>query len=160
VISKSIEEAAELIANSSPEDAKAIMDAHPTKIMVFGHHIPDFLLLMGNKMKDDEYRALVEAGPAVVMVAKEDMLKLLDRLIQANQTIKPPLVQVPPHEWEYALERFGDMEKEDRKKVRHKKKVSRNVSIPMTAATVAREGRVIIASSPPATTTNPRETHG
>ena len=72
-------------------------------------------------MKDDEYRALVEAGPAVVMVAKEDMLKLLDRLIQANQTIKPPLVQVPPHEWEYALKRFGDMEKEDRKKVRHKK---------------------------------------
>lgn len=36
-------------------------------------------------MKDDEYRALVEAGPAVVMVAKEDMLKLLDRLIKANQ---------------------------------------------------------------------------
>lgn len=29
-------------------------------------------------MKDDEYRALVESGPAVVMVAKEDMLKLLD----------------------------------------------------------------------------------
>jgi hypothetical protein len=29
-------------------------------------------------MKDDEYRAFVEAGPAVVMVAKEDMLKLLD----------------------------------------------------------------------------------
>jgi hypothetical protein len=29
-------------------------------------------------MKDDEYRALVEAGPAVVMVAKEDLLKLLD----------------------------------------------------------------------------------
>jgi len=26
-------------------------------------------------MKDDEYRALVEAGPAVVMVAKDDMLK-------------------------------------------------------------------------------------
>jgi hypothetical protein len=39
-------------------------------------------------MKDDEYRALVEAGPAVVMVAKEDMLKLLDRLIQANQMVK------------------------------------------------------------------------
>jgi CDP-diacylglycerol pyrophosphatase len=32
-------------------------------------------------MKDDEYRALVEAGPAVVMVAKEDMLKLLNRII-------------------------------------------------------------------------------
>ncbi len=29
-------------------------------------------------MKDDVYRALVEASPAVVMVAKEDMLKLLD----------------------------------------------------------------------------------
>jgi len=29
-------------------------------------------------MKDDEYRALVQAGPAVVMVAKADMLKLLD----------------------------------------------------------------------------------
>jgi len=29
-------------------------------------------------MKDEEYRALVEAGPAVIMVAKEDMLKLLD----------------------------------------------------------------------------------
>lgn len=39
-------------------------------------------------MKDDEYRALVEAGPAVVMVAKEDMLKLLDRLIQANKMVK------------------------------------------------------------------------
>jgi len=32
-------------------------------------------------MKDEEYRALVAAGPAVVMVAKEDMLKLLERLI-------------------------------------------------------------------------------
>jgi hypothetical protein len=29
-------------------------------------------------MKDDEYRALVEAGPTVVMVDKEKMLKLLD----------------------------------------------------------------------------------
>jgi hypothetical protein len=29
-------------------------------------------------MKDDQYRAMVEAGPAVVMVAREDMLKLLD----------------------------------------------------------------------------------
>jgi hypothetical protein len=29
-------------------------------------------------MNNDVYRALVEAGPAVVMVAKEDMLKLLD----------------------------------------------------------------------------------
>jgi hypothetical protein len=29
-------------------------------------------------MTNDEYRALVEGGPAVVMVTKEDMLKLLD----------------------------------------------------------------------------------
>jgi hypothetical protein len=29
-------------------------------------------------MNNDEYRALVEAGPAVVMVAKADMLRLLD----------------------------------------------------------------------------------
>ena len=29
-------------------------------------------------MNNDEYRALVQAGPAVVMVAKADMLKLLD----------------------------------------------------------------------------------
>ncbi|MFO0449487.1 MAG: hypothetical protein ACK52I_12650 [Pseudomonadota bacterium] len=39
-------------------------------------------------MKDEEYRALVAAGPAVVMVAKEDMLKLLNRIIlltKANQ---------------------------------------------------------------------------
>jgi hypothetical protein len=39
-------------------------------------------------MKEDEYRALVEAGPAVVMVAKDDMLKLLNRLIQAEQWAK------------------------------------------------------------------------
>jgi CDP-diacylglycerol pyrophosphatase len=32
-------------------------------------------------MTDQEYRALVEAGPAVVMVAKDDMLKLLNRII-------------------------------------------------------------------------------
>ena len=29
-------------------------------------------------MNNDEYRALVAAGPTVVMVAKADMLKLLD----------------------------------------------------------------------------------
>ena len=29
-------------------------------------------------MTDQEYRALVEAGPAVVMVDKEKMLKMLD----------------------------------------------------------------------------------
>ena len=36
-------------------------------------------------MKDDEYRALVDAGPAVVMMAKEDLLKLLDRLKSAEK---------------------------------------------------------------------------
>ncbi len=29
-------------------------------------------------MNNDEYRALVQTGPAVVMVAKADLLKLLD----------------------------------------------------------------------------------
>ena len=29
-------------------------------------------------MNNDEYRAMVEASPAVVMVAKADMLKMLD----------------------------------------------------------------------------------
>ena len=38
-------------------------------------------------MTDEEYRALVAAGPAVVMVAKEDMLKLLERLIIAEQEL-------------------------------------------------------------------------
>jgi hypothetical protein len=38
-------------------------------------------------MKDDEYRALVAAGPAVVMVAKEDMLRLLERLMIAEQEL-------------------------------------------------------------------------
>jgi hypothetical protein len=38
-------------------------------------------------MKDDQYRALVEAGPAVVMVAKEDMLRLLERLMIAEQEL-------------------------------------------------------------------------
>lgn len=36
-------------------------------------------------MTDEEYRALIAAGPAVVMVAKEDMLKLLERLIIAEK---------------------------------------------------------------------------
>jgi hypothetical protein len=46
-------------------------------------------------MSDDEYRALVEAGPAVVMVPKEDMLKLLDR-VKAFQTVPlaPRLMQI------------------------------------------------------------------
>jgi hypothetical protein len=38
-------------------------------------------------MNNDEYRALVEAGPAVVMVAKEDMLRLLERLMIAEQEL-------------------------------------------------------------------------
>jgi hypothetical protein len=38
-------------------------------------------------MTTDEYRALVEAGPAVVMVSKEDMLRLLERLMIAEQEL-------------------------------------------------------------------------
>jgi hypothetical protein len=38
-------------------------------------------------MNNDEYRALVAAGPAVVMVAKEDMLRLLERLMIAEQEL-------------------------------------------------------------------------
>ncbi|MCA3380189.1 MAG: hypothetical protein ING08_08090 [Roseomonas sp.] len=38
-------------------------------------------------MNDAEYRALVEAGPAVVMVAKADMLALLDRLAEAEKMV-------------------------------------------------------------------------
>jgi hypothetical protein len=38
-------------------------------------------------MTTDEYRALVEAGPAVVMVAKADMLRLLDRLMIVEQEL-------------------------------------------------------------------------
>jgi len=38
-------------------------------------------------MTTDEYRALVEAGPAVVMVAKADMLKMLDRLEKAEKMV-------------------------------------------------------------------------
>jgi hypothetical protein len=36
-------------------------------------------------MNLQEYRALVGAGPAVVMVAKADMLRLLDRLMAAEK---------------------------------------------------------------------------
>ncbi len=36
-------------------------------------------------VNNDVYRALVEAGPVIVMVAKEDMLKLLDRLKKAEK---------------------------------------------------------------------------
>ena len=38
-------------------------------------------------MTTDEYRALVAAGPAVVMVAKADMLRLLERLMIAEQEL-------------------------------------------------------------------------
>jgi hypothetical protein len=38
-------------------------------------------------MKTVECRALVEGGPAVVMVAKADMLKLMDRLKAAEKMV-------------------------------------------------------------------------
>ena len=38
-------------------------------------------------MNNAEYRALVEAGPAVVRVAKADMLKLLEALTIAEQEL-------------------------------------------------------------------------
>jgi ABC-type Fe3+-hydroxamate transport system substrate-binding protein len=38
-------------------------------------------------MTNDEYRALLEAGPAVVMVAREDMLKLLEKLIEMGRLL-------------------------------------------------------------------------
>jgi hypothetical protein len=38
-------------------------------------------------MNNDEYRALVEAGPAVVMVAKADMLRLLDSVKEIEKTV-------------------------------------------------------------------------
>ena len=38
-------------------------------------------------MNQQEYRALVEAGPAVVMVAKEDMLRILHALMIAEQKL-------------------------------------------------------------------------
>jgi len=38
-------------------------------------------------MTTDEYRALVEAGPAVVMVAKEDMLQLLDSVKEIEKAV-------------------------------------------------------------------------
>jgi len=38
-------------------------------------------------MNTDEYRALVEAGPAVVMVAKEDMLKLLEKMNEMGRLL-------------------------------------------------------------------------
>ena len=38
-------------------------------------------------MTTDEYRALVEAGPAVVMVAKADMLKLLEKMNEMGRLL-------------------------------------------------------------------------
>jgi hypothetical protein len=38
-------------------------------------------------MTSDEYRALVEAGPAVVMVAKEDMLRLVDLVKELEKIV-------------------------------------------------------------------------
>jgi hypothetical protein len=38
-------------------------------------------------MNNDEYRALVEAGPAVVMVAREDMLKLLEKMNEMGRLL-------------------------------------------------------------------------
>jgi hypothetical protein len=44
-----------------------------------------------------EYRALVEAGPAVVMVAKEDMLKMLELLHRLEKAEKMlAYLGVPP----------------------------------------------------------------
>ena len=66
----------------------------------------------------DELTAITRAGPAVIMVAKDDMLKLL-RQIAEMQGPQPPRalnqVAVDNLEWQYALHRWGDMEKADRK---------------------------------------------
>ena len=66
----------------------------------------------------DERIAITRAGPAVIMVAKDDMLKLL-RQIAEMQGPQPPRaleqVTVDDLEWQYALHRWGDMEKADRK---------------------------------------------
>ncbi len=59
-------------------------------------------------MNDQEYRALVEAGPAVVMVAKEDMLKLLDWAEfgkQANITLQSARMRLINGDfWDEAME--------------------------------------------------------
>ena len=66
-----------------------------------------------------ELIAITRAGPAVIMVAKEDMLKLLRQIaeMQGPQPTTRALQQVTVDdlEWEYALHRWGDMEKADRK---------------------------------------------
>ncbi len=64
-------------------------------------------------MNNDEYRALVEAGSAVVMVAKEDMLKLLDRLKAAEKNAKVIHFAVDygkGDEKRESYERYPDME--------------------------------------------------
>jgi hypothetical protein len=64
-------------------------------------------------MNNDEYRALVESGPAIVMVAKEDMLKLLDRLKEAEKNAE--VIHLALHygkgdEKRESHERYPDME--------------------------------------------------
>jgi hypothetical protein len=53
-------------------------------------------------MTDDEFRALVEAGPCVVMVAKSDMLRLLDERDELRAQVAPP----PPPDKEAELRRM------------------------------------------------------
>ena len=87
-MSKSLQEIADSIILMEEDERQSFMKEKPTKIMVFGQDIPDYLLLMRAKMNDEEYRDLVASGPAVVMVEKEYMLKLLNRIIllkRANQ---------------------------------------------------------------------------
>jgi hypothetical protein len=58
-------------------------------------------------IKDDEYRALVEAGPAVVMVAKDDMLKMLDWAEfgrQASVTLRTVRIRLMTGEQTAAME--------------------------------------------------------
>jgi hypothetical protein len=64
-------------------------------------------------MKTDEYRALVEAGPAVVMMDKEKMLKFLDRLKEAEKNAKVihlALDYGKGDEKRESYERYPDME--------------------------------------------------
>jgi hypothetical protein len=69
-------------------------------------------------MTIDELIAITRAGPAVIMVAKDDMLKLLRQIaeMQAPQPRRAlQQVTVDDLEWQRALHRWGDMEKADRK---------------------------------------------
>ncbi len=69
-------------------------------------------------MTDDEFRALVEAGPCVVMVAKTDMLRLLDEraaLRDALETIERthipsvPIAIAPVDDLEWAQRHVGTL---------------------------------------------------